>query len=147
MIMMTTHNEATTGQMTKDDRDEGRLATTLISMECSITNYKLTEHDEQGCRHCSIQESMLGAERLDNEQLGEFVKKRMCEPPESEQHISTKAPIHMNKASLFSLFYTIVEDVKASETQLKWTETYCKGLELLIGQGVRSTLTRFCSMS
>ena len=36
----------------------------------------------------------------------------MCEPPESEQHISTKAPIDKNKAATFASLYTIVEDVK-----------------------------------
>ena len=65
----------------------------------------------------TIQESLLSAERLDKEQFDEFVKKRMCEPPESEHSI--KALIHMNKAATFASLYAIVQDVQGKQNTIK----------------------------
>ena len=115
-----THNEATTGRRTKDDRDEDRLVTSLkqhgVFHNKSQTLQNMMNKDVVTA---TIQESLLSAERLGKEQFDEFVKKRICEPPESEQHISIKAPIHKNKAATFASLYTIVEDVKGKQNTIK----------------------------
>ena len=66
----------------------------------------------------------------------------MCEPPESEQHISIIAPIHMNKAATFSSLYAIVEDVQDKQNTINVTETYCKGLWLLNRAGREVNLNK-----
>ena len=48
--------------------------------------------------------------------LGEFVKKRMCEPAGSKHSI--KALIHMNKAATFASLYTIVQDVQGKQNTI-----------------------------
>ena len=57
----------------------------------------------------NIQESLLNGERLGKEQLDEFVKQRECEPPDSDTHVSLKAPIHKNKAVTFASLYTMAQ--------------------------------------
>ena len=55
-----THNEATTGQNTKGDRDEGRLVTSLKQHK-SQTPQNMTKKDVVSA---TIQETLLSAERL-----------------------------------------------------------------------------------
>ena len=48
-----------------------------------------------------IQESLLSAEHLVQEQMRIFVDKHMCEPPDSAHHLNLKAPIQKNKVKTF----------------------------------------------
>ena len=57
----------------------------------------------------NIQESLLNGERLGKEQLDEFVKQRVCEPPDSDTHVSLKSPIHKNKAVTFTVYYGSIQ--------------------------------------
>ena len=65
MMMMTTHNEATTGQRTKRDRDRGRLVTSPkqqgVFHNKSQTPQNIMNKDVV---IATIQESLLSAERL-----------------------------------------------------------------------------------
>ena len=96
MMMMTTH----TGQRTKDDRDDGRLVTSLkqhgVLHNKSQTPQYMMNKDVV---IATIQESLLSAER--------------------EHRI--KALSHMNKAATFTSLHTIliVQDVQGKQNTIK----------------------------
>ena len=89
-----THNECTKGRMEKDDIDEGNIVVSLklhgVFQDGGDTLKNLINKDVVTPQ---IQESLLSAEHLVEEQMIIFVDKRLCEPPDSERHLNLKAPI------------------------------------------------------
>ncbi|KAK1879977.1 Aerobic magnesium-protoporphyrin IX monomethyl ester [oxidative] cyclase [Dissostichus eleginoides] len=66
-----------------------------------------------------IQESLLGAEHLGQAQMKVFVDKRVCEPPDSDQHLGLKSPIRKNKAKTFASLYEVVQLSKNKQNTIK----------------------------
>jgi hypothetical protein len=48
-----------------------------------------------------------------------FVDKRLCEPPDSDQHLDLKAPIQKNKAKTFASLYEVVQLSKCKQNTIK----------------------------
>ena len=115
-----THNECTKCRMEKDDSDEGRLVVSMKqhgvfqdgggTLQNIITKDVVTP---------VIQESLLSAEKLGQAQMTVFVNKRLCEPPESNQHLDLKSPIQKNNAKTFASLYEVVKPSKSKQNTIK----------------------------
>lgn len=106
--------------MERDDIDESRLCVSLkehgvfqdgVDTLRNIINKDVVTPE--------IQESLLGAEHLGQTQLKRFVDKRLCEPPDSDQHLNLKSPIRKNKAKTFASLYEVVQLSKNKQNTIK----------------------------
>jgi len=101
-----THNECTESRMEKDDSDQGSIVVSLkqhgVFQDGSDTLKNIITKDVVTP---VIQESLLSAEHLGQSQMKVFVDKRLCEPPDSIQHLDLKSPIQKNKAQTFASLY------------------------------------------
>ena len=66
-----------------------------------------------------IKESLLNAEELRQAQMKVFVDKRLCEPPDSDQHLDLKSPIQKNNAKTFASLYEVVQPSKGKHNLIK----------------------------
>ena len=63
-----------------------------------------------------------------------FVDKRLCEPPDCDQHLALKSPIRKNKAK--TLYVKLCNFPRAIKTLSKWIGTFDKGsLQLTLPYG------------
>ena len=66
-----------------------------------------------------IQESLLSAEYLGQEQMKVFVEKRLCEPANSHQNLELKSPTQKNNAKTFASLYEVVKPSKGRQDTIK----------------------------
>ena len=115
-----THNECTKSRMEKDDSDEGSIVVSLkqhgVFQDGGDTLKNIITKDVVTP---VIQESLLSAEHLGQMQLKVFVEKRLCEPPDSNQHLDLKSPIQKNKAKTFASLYEVVQPSKGKQNTIK----------------------------
>ena len=101
-----THNECTKSRMEKDNSDESTIVASLkqqgLFCDGGDTLKNIINKDVVTS---VIQESLLSAEHLGQEQMKVFVNKRLCEPSDSEQHLDLKSSMQKNKAKTFASLY------------------------------------------
>uniref|UniRef100_UPI00358E4F58 protocadherin-15 n=1 Tax=Myxine glutinosa TaxID=7769 RepID=UPI00358E4F58 len=62
---------------------------------------------------------LFSAEHLGQVQMKVFVDKRLCEPPDSDQHLDLKSPVQKNKAKTFAALYKVVQFSKGKQNTIK----------------------------
>lgn len=106
--------------MEKDESDENRVVK-------SLKEQSLFQDDGNTLKNIinkdmvtpEIQESLLHAEQFGEQQLKEFVKKRLCEPPNSDMHVNLRSPIKRNKAKTFASLHEVVQLSKGKQNTIK----------------------------
>ena len=115
-----THNECTKSRMEKDDYDEDRIAVSLKQQgvfQDGVDTLKNVINSDVATPE--IQESLLGADHHGQVQMKAFVDQRLNAPPNSEQHLSLKAPIRKNNAKTFATLYEVVQPSKGRQDPVK----------------------------
>ncbi|KAK1895693.1 glycoprotein [Dissostichus eleginoides] len=114
-----THTECTKSRMERDDGDESKICVSLkehcVFQDGGDTLKNIINKDVVTPE---IQESLLG-EHLEQAQMKVFVDKRLCEPPDSDQHLGLKSPIRKNKAKTFASLYEVVQLSKNKQNTIK----------------------------
>ena len=113
--------------MEKYDIGEGNIALSLklhgVFQDVGDTLEKIINKDVVTPE---IQESLLSAEHLEQEQMKVFVDERLCEPPDSDHHLHLKHPSKRMRPIHFPLCMKSCNLPRASKTLSKWTGTFYK---------------------
>ena len=103
MLRLTTDgedDECTKGKMENDDIDERNI---VVSLKLYVMFHNgddtLMNLFNKGVVTHDIQEYLLSAEHLGQDQINVFVDKRLFEPPDSDHDLNLKAPIQKNKVN------------------------------------------------
>ena len=116
------HNENTLGRIKRDNYDEKNILSVLL-------RFKIFSHDvssdilqniaTKDLVTAEIQEHLINAEKLGQEQLEKFVKERLIVPNEDQRPVKLRDTLHKTKAQTFSSLYVVGKKVLGKEITLK----------------------------
>lgn len=122
--------------MERDDVDESRICLSIkkhgVFQDGGDTLKNIINKDVVTPQN---QQSLLGAEHLGQAQMKVFVDKRLCEPPDSDQHFSH--PFERTKPKHLPLCMKSCNFPRTSKTSSKWTGRFYKGSSQLTEQVAR----------
>ena len=114
------HNEATKSRQKRDNDDEMALLTAFqgFGVFASVSPDSLQNLVTKDLATEEIQNSLLCAKELGQEQVNTFVADRMIVPEEGNKpDVTIHASLHRNNAKTFASLYDVVKDSKAKETK------------------------------
>jgi len=111
------HNEATKSRQKRDNDDEMALLTAFqgFGVFASVSPDSLQNLVTKDLATEEIQNSLLCAKELGQEQVNTFVADRMIVPEEGNKpDVTIHASLHRNNAKTFASLYDVVKDSKAN---------------------------------